>query len=710
MCVYAPNLTLFQKFLDSLDKQTYSSWHCIIYVDGLSDFSTINFDSRFTIVYRHQRLGVYENFARSILENLNKYDYLFLADQDDTWHSDKIEKHLNTHFSDSKLSLVYSDARVVSQQGEIIAISLQDYERRKFAKDWKDLIIQNSISGTTVSINSNKFRGVLEFPKTIGWHHDLWLSLAATAVGEIFFIDEPLVDYVQHSGNLVGARKALPFKFPSLRSSYHAYWLKYNLFNQYQNIYGKDKLSNVSFRSVYLHAFCRGSIKSAQVELIMGSVLHTRILKTVYTSKHLMRIREVYGLIKILGSAFTNRKTRMLLRQSVSSLKQQINLASSLTTNPREEISPLVREVRNSNDSRYLLLLPMLQAPVFGGTATALKLACKLAENGQKVAIATLNRKVNLPIESIRELAEQLSVDYQTLLKLVSGAESFKISANNSDVVISTAWWTCEEILSFQKTHHLLGLRLLYFVQDYEALFYPSSEEYARVLATYDSPNNSFIINSSPLADFLELWYPHKVDRNFVLQPQQLFSQNLSVKPKVLNDLGAIRIVIYGRPNTPRNLFTLIIKGISIFLSDYADDRAIEFLSVGEPHENILFESGHELRSLGALSYSEYEELLESAHLGISLMLSPHPSYPPLEMQGKGLHTITNDFLGFKKKYLTGNLIHLIEPESETLALMLNQLICAPESTTHDNNVALEMGLSLEKITSNIIQQFPLSE
>jgi hypothetical protein len=46
----------------------------------------------------------------------------------------------------------------------------------------------------------------------------------------------------------------------------------------------------------------------------------------------------------------------------------------------------------------------------------------------------------------------------------------------------------------------------------------------------------------------------------------------------------------------------------------------------------------------GKVSLQEYADYLSRASIGISLMISPHPSYPPLEMAEAGLTTITNCF------------------------------------------------------------------
>jgi hypothetical protein len=50
------------------------------------------------------------------------------------------------------------------------------------------------------------------------------------------------------------------------------------------------------------------------------------------------------------------------------------------------------------------------------------------------------------------------------------------------------------------------------------------------------------------------------------------------------------------------------------------------------------------LRSLGKLDLAAYGALLRDSAIGLSLMLSPHPSYPPLDMAHLGMLVLTNRF------------------------------------------------------------------
>jgi hypothetical protein len=46
---------------------------------------------------------------------------------------------------------------------------------------------------------------------------------------------------------------------------------------------------------------------------------------------------------------------------------------------------------------------------------------------------------------------------------------------------------------------------------------------------------------------------------------------------------------------------------------------------------------------LGKMPLEDYADLLNRSGIGVALMISPHPSFPPLEMASAGMVTITNN-------------------------------------------------------------------
>ncbi|MDE3250361.1 MAG: glycosyltransferase family 2 protein, partial [Bacteroidota bacterium] len=77
---------------------------------------------------------------------------------------------------------------------------------------------------------------------------------------------------------------------------------------------------------------------------------------------------------------------------------------------------------------------------------------------------------------------------------------------------------------------------------------------------------------------------------------------------------------------------------------------------------------------LGKLSIDAYAKLLSETPIGIALMVSPHPSYPPVEMALFGLQVISNRF---QEKDLSADFANILSLETvnpETIAAHLVNL------------------------------------
>lgn len=105
-------------------------------------------------------------------------------------------------------------------------------------------------------------------------------------------------------------------------------------------------------------------------------------------------------------------------------------------------------------------------------------------------------------------------------------------------------------------------------------------------------------------------------------------------------------LIFYGRPGIPRNCFALIINALNLLLKQHPEvSKDWKILSIGSNIGKIKLSDGQELQTAGKMTLDDYAALMHKAKIGISLMCSPHPSYPPLEMAAFGVHTITNSFI-----------------------------------------------------------------
>jgi hypothetical protein len=103
-------------------------------------------------------------------------------------------------------------------------------------------------------------------------------------------------------------------------------------------------------------------------------------------------------------------------------------------------------------------------------------------------------------------------------------------------------------------------------------------------------------------------------------------------------------ILVYGRPGTDRNAFPLLVAGLRAWVAGDPASAQWRLVSAGEAHDDLDLGRGVRVQSLGKLPLEAYADLLATSAVGVALMISPHPSYPPLEMAAFGCRVVTNRF------------------------------------------------------------------
>ena len=157
------------------------------------------------------RLGVTKNFERAVAAC--RSDLIALCDQDDLWHPDRISSAVPSFDKDPSLLLQHSDARLVDSLGVPLPFSLGEAlrissaDRSAIAGDqpFETYLRRNLATGATVLFRSSLRDSAMPFP--IEWVHDEWLTILASAFGHVQLLDRELIDYRQHGGNQIGARR-----------------------------------------------------------------------------------------------------------------------------------------------------------------------------------------------------------------------------------------------------------------------------------------------------------------------------------------------------------------------------------------------------------------------------------------------------------------------------------------------------------------------
>lgn len=185
-----------------------SSDHTIQIIENIFEFNNYH---DYKIVYGPKE-GVSINFLMS-LKHCKNSDYIFLADQDDIWISNKIEtffSYINKYgLSENIPQLYFSDATLIDDVGSHIANSFFDYQGITPAVLNNDSIIyKNCVQGASCCINKALKDLILSSLDQVNiknlYMHDWWIALLAKYYGQSYFIDQPTLLYRQHHNNQIG--------------------------------------------------------------------------------------------------------------------------------------------------------------------------------------------------------------------------------------------------------------------------------------------------------------------------------------------------------------------------------------------------------------------------------------------------------------------------------------------------------------------------
>jgi WsaF, C-terminal domain/WsaF, N-terminal domain len=298
---------------------------------------------------------------------------------------------------------------------------------------------------------------------------------------------------------------------------------------------------------------------------------------------------------------------------------------------------------------RLNLIVPTVEgAGTFGGIRTALDLFEAIAADADQRRIISIGRAGPGGGSAIPDYHRvEPGDDTPAARQYVALTKPFdRLAVRSADVFVSTFWTTAEltarirrwQAQSYGSAPALAG----YVIQDFEPGFYPYSAAWMLARSTYaDRAGTVAIFNTSLLRDHIH-GEGFGFDHEFVFEPRLLPELRAArARPEIARKR---RILVYGRPGTPRNAFPAIVDGLRAWRATDPEAGGWEVLSVGREHPEIALGDGTSLRSIGKLELHAYADLLRESAIGVSLMVSPHPSYPPLEMAHLGMLVLTNRF------------------------------------------------------------------
>jgi hypothetical protein len=281
---------------------------------------------------------------------------------------------------------------------------------------------------------------------------------------------------------------------------------------------------------------------------------------------------------------------------------------------------------------------------LFGGVGTALILGRLLAsERGCALRIVT--RTEPAAVDGVGTALGALGVPLSGQVEFlhVPPGGGRRLDLREQDLFLTTSWWstaaTCAAV-----GHE----KVVYLLQEDERLFYPHGDMHLRCAETLQRGAGRVVLNSSLLqAHFSSSGLASMAQRALVFEPAfpaSLYRLDQARRAEVESGTP-LNFMFYARPRHARNLYLRGLEAIAAALAEgYIDPRRWNFHFVGGEGQEVSLPRGAQVRHLPSLAWADYAALICRMDAGLSLMYTPHPSYPPLDLAAAGAVVVTNAY------------------------------------------------------------------
>ncbi|MDP4183217.1 MAG: glycosyltransferase family 2 protein [Bacillota bacterium] len=217
MCTYNGEKYL-EKQLESIANQSVLPEELVVCDDCSKDRTLCILDkfseiSPFKVrIYKNEKnLGSTKNFEKCI--DLCNHEIIALCDQDDVWLPEKLKKIMYMFSLSDITGVVFTDANIVDENLNPLGYNMwestffTEKEKRNIVNGnpIKTLLKHNVATGATMAFKSVYKDRIFPIPKN--WFHDAWITFVIALFEDIRFIEEPLINYRQHSNQQVGGIK-----------------------------------------------------------------------------------------------------------------------------------------------------------------------------------------------------------------------------------------------------------------------------------------------------------------------------------------------------------------------------------------------------------------------------------------------------------------------------------------------------------------------
>lgn len=215
LCTYNGAVFIKQQ-IDSILNQTIKVDEIIV-CDDISSDNTIQIIKDYNIVHNdifkiyinENNLGSVKNFEKAI--SLCTGDIIFLSDQDDIWHLNKVATYIDYFNNNPKINVLASNGYCIDDEGSVIE-KYSIWDVPQFLKDANKsfdyytiiTFVANIATGASMAFRKKLVSQIFPIPQIEGFHHDEWIAMVASKENSFELLNEKYLYYRIHENQQVG--------------------------------------------------------------------------------------------------------------------------------------------------------------------------------------------------------------------------------------------------------------------------------------------------------------------------------------------------------------------------------------------------------------------------------------------------------------------------------------------------------------------------
>ena len=323
-------------------------------------------------------------------------------------------------------------------------------------------------------------------------------------------------------------------------------------------------------------------------------------------------------------------------------------------------------------------------ASLYDGIATAIILGALLARR--------LDADLRLVTRTEPPVAENIGIILRTYgvpwtgnvdcLYSPPGSGGHDVPMSREDLFLTTSWWT-----TYATRMAVPPARIVYMLGEDERMFYPTGDEHLLCAETLTDPEIFYAVNSEIL--FSHLRSEGMAPGGVAFEPA--FPTIAHYSERQTEERRRRRFFFYARPNKVKNLYWRGVAAIASAVEEgVLEPKNWDLYFVGKDAPELVLPGGVRPRIMNDAPRDEYMKTVRRMDVGLSLIYTPHPSYPTFDLAASGAVVVTNRFGAAKmdlSRYSPN--ILCVEPSVSGLIAGLRQAVAlAEDQATRTANAA----------------------